>query len=206
MNYLCLWTAILASTREGFSLWPWVVRAGYCSSLLAVLSSAWMLLKRAGTPTIFVSISTTLKLWTSSAMARLFPISRKVNRGLARWAPLWFVAFICAGLVYGLTRLPKDTVVTENHVAIIGQLNNGDFAFVSDEEPHGGTFRPCPDDERSGVDVSGILTKGVGYIADYAKWEERGNCKSILRSDLGFWFKDKRNNFTYERVAHNGQR
>jgi len=29
----------------------------------------------------------------------------------------------------------------------------------------------------------------AGYVARKARWQEFGNCKSILRSDLGFWWR-----------------
>jgi hypothetical protein len=98
-----------------------------------------------------------------------------------------------------LAKYRTETVI-EHHVAIIGRLEDGDFAFQSDEEPQGGAFRPCPTDIKNGLDVDGLLTQGIGHIADYAAWEERGVCKSILRADLGLWFRDKKNNFEYARV------
>ena len=86
-----------------------------------------------------------------------------------------------------------------NHnVADYGQLPDGDFAMHSDEQGDF-TFRPCAMDVKNGVDVAGILAQGVGYIADRASWEERGTCKSILRADLGFHWRDQ--NFDYRRIS-----
>jgi hypothetical protein len=103
-------------------------------------------------------------------------------------------------MIYGVSRLPRYSIVTENHVSILSQSEDGDFIYTSDEEPNGGAFRPCPEDAKNGVDTPKLLQQAVGYVADYAKWEERGTCKSILRKDLGFWFRDSRNNFTYRRI------
>lgn len=93
----------------------------------------------------------------------------------------------------------RSNVVVEHNVAIYRQLSDGDWVMSSDEEPSL-VFRPCPDDKMGGVDVNGLLTQAIGYVADEARWEERGTCKSILRADLGFWFRDKHNNFTYRKV------
>jgi len=103
------------------------------------------------------------------------------------------------GLETQLFRYQADTVI-EHHVKILEQQNDGDFTYISDEEPQGGSFRPCAADQHNGVDTTGILTQAIGYIADYAVWEERGVCKSILRADCGFWFKDRNNNFKYART------
>jgi len=120
---------------------------------------------------------------------------------MAHYSPIFAAAVVCSVFLYGSSKFPTSRLVTENHVAILGEAPNGDFHFASDEEPNGGSFRPCPDDVKSGIDTPELLKKGIGYIADYATWEERGTCKSIWRSDMGFWFKDKRNNFTYRRVS-----
>lgn len=100
----------------------------------------------------------------------------------------------------------RVTKVTEHNIVVYRQLQNGDWAMSSDEE-RGLVFRPCPDDLAHGVDVDAILrqasiadNQGKGYIADYASWEERGTCKSILRVDLGFWFRTEKHNFEYRRT------
>lgn len=101
---------------------------------------------------------------------------------------------------------PSFSVVRENHVAILKKLPDGDFAYSSDEEPNGGVFRPCESDIRGGIDVIGMLQaaldkNGNNYMADYAEWEERGTCKSIWKTEYGFWFKDKATNFEYRRIS-----
>lgn len=109
------------------------------------------------------------------------------------------LSLICLGLLVGAAYSSRSNTVTEHNVAIYRQLDDGDWLMSSDEEQYI-VFRPCAADTASGVDVNGLLKLAVGYVADEARWEERGTCKSILRSDLGFWFRDEHNNFAYKRV------
>jgi hypothetical protein len=99
-----------------------------------------------------------------------------------------------------LAKYRTETVI-EHHVAVIGRLEDGDFAFQSDEEPRGGVYRPCPTDIANGLDVNRMLSEATGYVAEYAAWEERGACKSILRADLGFWWRNKDTGFKFATAA-----
>lgn len=121
------------------------------------------------------------------------------SKGHSKYAPIWFALFCGIVLSYGAVKLSRENIVTAHHVAVLRQLDNGDWAMRSDEDASL-VFRPCSDDVTRGVDVNGLLTQGIGYIADYARWDERGTCKSILRSDLGFWFKDAATNYEYRRI------
>jgi hypothetical protein len=103
-----------------------------------------------------------------------------------------------AALKAQLARYDSSTVI-EHHVLITSQLDGGDFAYVSDEKPGGDTFRPCAADAANGVDAIGILRQSIGYAADHVIWEERGTCRSILRADLGFFWRDVSNKFIYQR-------
>lgn len=87
-------------------------------------------------------------------------------------------------------------IVVEHNVVVKYQQPDGDWVMQSDEDPSL-VFRPCADDIAAGIDVNGLLTESKGFIAERAIWEERGRCKSIERADLGFWFKDRENDFTY---------
>lgn len=130
---------------------------------------------------------------------------RTRTRGEARYWPIVFAAFCCAGMTYGAYRLPKYNVVTEHNVAIIGELPHSDFAYRSDEHPGGNTFRPCQIDMDNGVQTVELLRTAIGYIAVRASWEDRGTCESILRADLGFTFRDQSTDFKFRRLA-NGKR
>jgi len=107
-----------------------------------------------------------------------------------------------AVMLFGLSRLPAPNVVTEHHVGILARLDNGDFAYYSDEKPmpKGDTYRPCPDDAHAGIDTEAMLTEGVGYEADYAVWQERGTCRSIVDPAWQFWWRDAANNFQYVKI------
>jgi hypothetical protein len=85
--------------------------------------------------------------------------------------------------------------VTEYNLTVLGRDSDGDYDFISDQEPHGGSFRPCRADIQNGVNVYAILDAAIHYGRKIPRvvWEERGDCKSILRDGLGFWFKDKSN-------------
>lgn len=131
-------------------------------------------------------------------------IRTKKDKGYVSYWPLYFVAAWCVGMGAGISKLPKPNVVTEHNVAIVGKTDDGDFAFISDEERGGGAFRVCPTDKQEGIDADAILSQGIGYIADFATWQERGTCKSIVRSDWGFWFLTKQNRFTYRRINNAG--
>jgi hypothetical protein len=94
----------------------------------------------------------------------------------------------------------RTATVVEHNVVFLSQLKDGDFAYKSDEEPDGGAYRPCRADMMNGLDVTGILSQAIGYVAEHTKWEERGVCKSILRSDLGFWWVDSNTDFKPRRI------
>jgi hypothetical protein len=134
---------------------------------------------------------------TTKSESRFWRKPQRRREGTASWGPVLFVALWCAMMAYAVTRMPKYDTVTEHNVRDLGRLENGDWAMSSDEQgPF--AFRPCTADKDGGVDVEGLLTQGVGWVADHAKWEERGTCKSILRADLGFWWRDK--NFKPRRI------
>lgn len=117
---------------------------------------------------------------------------KKIDGFVSGWYA-YFLVIWCFGMGLAIARIPKPKIVTEHNVAITGRTSYGDFTFISDEEPKGGSFRPCSGDKEQGVDSPALLEQGVGWIAYYAVWEERGTCKSILSSDLGFWFVTKEN-------------
>lgn len=127
----------------------------------------------------------------------LFRMREKGKASSLTLSWLMSIAIVCWLCIYAYSS--RSTKVTQHNVAIHAQLENGDFVMSSDEE-ESLVFRPCQDDIQHGVDVNGLLTQGIGYVADYASWEERGTCKSILQDDLGFWFRTENNKFTYKRV------
>ena len=147
------------------------------------------------------SLRSRMKFSRITTLVSQFWNRKTKDAGTADYSPVWFcglMVVVMGALTYGLAHQHYN-VVTQHNVVIYRQLSNGDWMMSSDEDPDL-VFRPCVDDANGGVDVNGLLAQGVGYIAEHATWEERGTCKSILRSDLGFWFRDRANNFTYKKV------
>jgi hypothetical protein len=146
--------------------------------------------------------------------ARAFMRRHTRPKGFARlWAVFFTFVLILSWSLWGVTALSNQrhinkleselaqyraSTVMQHHVTILRETEDGDFAFISDEAPEGDSYRPCPEDKANGVDTPSILRQAIGYTADWAKWEERGTCKSILRADLKFNFRDLNNNFTYQ--------
>lgn len=121
-------------------------------------------------------------------------------KGMAQSAAIvWMFAIACLMVLILGAWMHRGGTVIQHNVVIYGQDLDGDWVMSSDEDPNL-VFRPCKSDLAAGLDVNGLFKEAVNYVADYAQWEERGTCKSILRADLGFWFKDKHNNFTYKRI------
>lgn len=132
-------------------------------------------------------------------VADLRKARNKVDGWASSLAASWMFAIACVSVLVFVSWRARSNVVTEHNVIVCRRLDDGDWQMTSDEETDL-VFRPCPSDAYNGVDVDGLLRSAVGYVADYARWEERGTCKSILRADLGFWFRDKHNNFAFRRI------
>ena len=95
-----------------------------------------------------------------------------------------FCAATGALLLYTSERL-KFEVVTEHHIEVLRRVGANEWMMHSDEQ---GDFlyTGCKDFPNDTV-------IWAGYLADRARWEERGACKSIRRKDLGFWWKRDKN-------------
>jgi hypothetical protein len=193
------------------------------SVLLAGLYVIRLLLPRDATS----GFTTSLKKWASGWAATIFksgthgPQSEKLApksgsdrshtpndpHGWSTYGPVLFAFGCVVVLSLGASRIPKAMIVPpQHHVAILAKLSDGDFAYRSDEEPNGSTYRVCPEDKHNGVDTERMLTQAVGYVADYAIWQEEGSCRSIYRDDLGFWFRDENTKWQYLRVPKGASR
>ncbi len=106
---------------------------------------------------------------------------------------LIFSVLILSGVVYSARH--QYPIVEEHNVAVYQRLSDGDWAMSSDEEGKF-AYRPCSDDA---INTNTMLKKGIGYIASRASWEERGDCKSIRATGLGFYWRDE--HFQYRRIA-----
>jgi hypothetical protein len=108
----------------------------------------------------------------------------KFDDGMARWWPLWFCVLLAGGTAYGMLSL-INAPVEEHHVAVYGQLDNGDWAMSSDEEGKF-AYRPCPD-----FDAAPMLKKGIGFVAPRAAWDQLPTCRSIRKRGRGFFWRDQ---------------
>lgn len=106
------------------------------------------------------------------------------------WAwPILFVAIVVTPLAYLIARPPRYPISEEHNVAVFRKLADGDWAMRSDESGDF-AYRPCTD-----FSVESMLHQGTGYIAERARWEERGSCKSIRATGLGFFWRDAEYNY-----------
>jgi hypothetical protein len=89
----------------------------------------------------------------------------------------------CAGvgaLLFYASEKARFDVVTEHHIEVLKRVGQNEWLMHSDEQ---GDFlyTGCDDFPNDSVIWE-------GYLANRARWEERGACKSIRRQDLGFWW------------------
>jgi len=104
-----------------------------------------------------------------------------------RWSNLIVVLIVCL-VTWSLTRLaltpPKYPVYEYRDVEVQSRVAPNAWWMKKDDGRF--LYQGCPDFPNERV----IWT---GYVASKVRWEEQGNCKSILRSDLGFWWKRQEN-------------
>ena len=77
-------------------------------------------------------------------------------------------------------RFPEQAAEAREHVKEVQRkVAPNQWWMRKDDGPF--LYQGCPDFPNERV-------IWAGYIARKIRYEERGNCKSILRSDLGFWW------------------
>jgi hypothetical protein len=102
------------------------------------------------------------------------------EKGSGMWPAIWF-AVVMAGIFGWISTRPSPyPIVEEHHIKVLRQVAFNKWAMSSDEEPSF-LYIGCDDFPNDRV-------IWAGYIADHAKWEEQGNCKSIRRADCGWWW------------------
>lgn len=100
---------------------------------------------------------------------------------------LWF-AFACAALVgYGISRIPRYSTETHHNVRVETRVSGNEW-WMCDDEQGCYLYTGCKDFPNERV-------IWAGYVARMARWEERGDCKSIRAVGLGFfWERDAQYN------------
>ena len=95
-------------------------------------------------------------------------------------AGLFVVA--CTGLLFWIAAsAPPFPIVSRHNVKVLQKVAENKWWMTDDEDRQGFLFTACPDFPNGTV-------IWAGYIAREARWQEQGACKSIRRSDLGFWW------------------
>jgi hypothetical protein len=112
----------------------------------------------------------------------------KIPRG---WAVIYALLFIAAtlGVAFAITRPPKYPIETHHNVYVWSRVKGNDHAWwISADDLPLSKWTCCPD-------FNCAPNVMAGYIAATAKYEERGSCKSIRASGLGwFWERDSLGN------------
>ncbi len=99
------------------------------------------------------------------------------------YGPVIFAVVFAAALAYIAHRLPviPEYPTYEYHnVRVISQ--HAPDAWWIEREDGPTLWNCCPD-----FPCASVIW--AGYIMDKFRYEDRGGCKSILRSDLGVWWK-----------------
>ena len=94
-------------------------------------------------------------------------------------APILFAAAMGAVLAYVAVGIRDYPVYEYHNVRVEEQVAPNSWWMRKDDGRF--LYSGCPDFPNERV-------IWVGYVAHKARWQEFGNCKSILRSDLGFWW------------------
>jgi hypothetical protein len=125
--------------------------------------------------------------WRQS-LARLTSRIRHIPRGEGGgyWGSVAFCAVLGSLMAYGLTRVPNYPVYEYHNVKVLEQVAPNKWLL---EREDGKTlWNGCPDFPNADV-------IWAGYVMEKFRYEDQGKCKSILRSDLGVWWKrDSRGN------------
>jgi hypothetical protein len=115
-------------------------------------------------------------------------------KGWARYTPIIFAAACCGLMGVAVERQPKFEIATEHNVQVLQQISPNTWRMSSAEE---GAFLYTGCDDFPNASVI-----WAGYIADEARWEERGKCKSIRATGLFFHWKRDPKNQNVEEISH----
>jgi hypothetical protein len=182
-------TLLNSLSRSGFTLHFWLSTAEVLVSLyaLSVLAmSVWgrlpnRLQKTLRTPKVMPakSVISGVRLAAAKLHSRLSTIVTR-TRGVARYSPVLFAGACCAALTYGAYRFPQYPTVELHDVRVEKRVSSHEW-LMTDATQGQFLFTACHDFPAERV-------IWAGYVARKVRYEERGNCKSIQRADLGFWW------------------
>jgi hypothetical protein len=112
----------------------------------------------------------------TAAMKRSFPNMREAGI---------FVVLCASALLWTAAKKPPFPTVKHHNIRVLKQVDENKWWMADDETPAGFLYTGCRDFPNASVIWE-------GYIAREARWQEQGACKSIQRSDLGFWWRSRR--------------
>jgi cytochrome bd-type quinol oxidase subunit 2 len=191
MALLCFLTAIWSvnSGLNGLTLHSWLSIAEVLVSLYVLYVLAMSVLLR-----VRLKSNSTARRWNlmparfaisavlsvaAKLLSRLSTITLR-TRGVARYWPVWFMSIIVACVIVGASRIPTYPTVELHNVRVEKQVAANEW-LMTDATQGQFLFTACHDFPAGRV-------IWAGYVARKVRYEERGNCKSIQRADLGFWW------------------
>lgn len=104
---------------------------------------------------------------------------------------IWSVVILCtAGLITVATRKEPGDMEIHHNLQIMLRVpdTQNEWWIIDDEDPDGFLYRGCNDFPNDKIIQP-------GYVAKYARWREKGDCKSIRgvmnTLELGFFYYHK---------------
>jgi hypothetical protein len=128
-----------------------------------------------------------LKVWTEEEEARNMreqlekhiPSKEGPHRGWAKYIPIWFCLIF--GLVLGwYARSRRYPIEEHQDVQILQQVSPSEWMLQGRDLPYM-RWKCCPD-----FNCASVIQ--AGYIAAIVRYEDRGVCKSIYSTGLGFFY------------------
>jgi hypothetical protein len=133
---------------------------------------------------VWLRVRGVLPVWTEEEEARnikeqLEKHIPRPDRGWAKWIPVWFCLIFGIGTVLFL-HYRQYPVEKHYDVRIIQQVAPNEWMLQGDDLPYM-RWKCCPD-----FNCASVIAPG--YIAAIVRYEDRGTCKSIYATGLGFFY------------------
>lgn len=101
------------------------------------------------------------------------------NRGWAKWMPVWFCLIFGLGSIW-ILHYKRYPVEEHQDVQIVQQVSPNEWMLQGRDLPYM-RWKCCPD-----FNCASVVEPG--YIAALVRYEDRGTCKSIYATGLGFFY------------------